>query len=178
MAWIGHKLGVVLTTNQVIAVAGVATFVVTAAAILVTLKGVRDQLWLQTFSEWTRRYLDYVCKLPAAARNPDGSFSLDTLDTQERDDLMNAFRMYVNLSSEEHYLHSRGNIDRETWRIWTLGMEDAFRAAWFRDTWLQIRHEYSAYEEFRTFFDAFEAAADEATDAVAQPPAAEVAAVD
>jgi hypothetical protein len=166
-----------LTTNQIIAVAGVATFFLTAAAILVTLKGVRDQLWLQTFSEWTRRYLDYACKLPAAARNPDGSFSLDALDAQERDDLVDAVRMYVNLCSEEHYLHSRGNIDHKTWRIWTLGMEDAFRAAWFRATWLQLRHEYRAYEDFQTFFDQFEAAADKATDSVRQPPAAGVAAV-
>jgi hypothetical protein len=167
-----------LTTNQIIAVAGVATFVVTAVAILVELKGVRDQLWLHTYSEWTRRYLDYVCELPAAARNPDASFSLDQLDAEERDRLTNAVRMYVNLCSEEHYLHSRGNIDHNTWRIWELGMADAFRAAWFRAIWLLVQDEYRAYEEFRTFFDQkLEAAAEEATQAVGEPPAAGVAAV-
>jgi hypothetical protein len=35
---------------------GLATVVVTGVGLLVTLKSVRDQLWLQMFSEYTRRY--------------------------------------------------------------------------------------------------------------------------
>lgn len=142
-----------LTTNQIIAVTGVGTVLVTAVALLVTLKGVRDQLWLQTFSEWTRRYLEYVHELPAAARNPDGTFTLDTVDGQARERLLNAVRAYLNLCSEEHYLHSRGKIDHKTWQIWVRGMEDAFEAAWFRAVWQELRHEYRHYGDFCSFFD-------------------------
>jgi len=49
-----------VTINQILAVAGVGTLIATTCAVWVALTGVRDQLWLQTFSEYTRRYLDYV----------------------------------------------------------------------------------------------------------------------
>jgi hypothetical protein len=142
-----------VTTNQIIAITGVVTVVVTAIAIFVALKGVRDQLWLHTFSEWTGRYLDYVRELPGAARDPAASFALDGLSDQERARTVNAVRMYVNLCSEEHYLHSLGKIDHRTWDIWALGMADAFRASWFRELWADLRHEYAPYTEFRAFFD-------------------------
>jgi hypothetical protein len=132
---------------------------VTGIAILVTLKGVRDQLWLQTFSEWTDRYLDYVRELPPSARDSASGFSLDALDGQERARILNAVRLYLNLCSEEHYLHSRGKIDDETWEIWVVGMQDAFEAKWFRSAWRELRHEYHCYEGFRVFFDDCEAAA-------------------
>lgn len=132
---------------------GIGTLIATAAAILITLRGVRAQLWLHTFSEYTRRYAEVVTALPTAARNPDGDFDLRQLTSAERDRSTNVVRAYLNLCSEEHYLWSKGKIDRETWAIWTTGMQDMFRLGWFRQSWHEFRSEYRLYPAFEEFFD-------------------------
>jgi hypothetical protein len=142
-----------LTTDQIIAVTGIATLLATGVVIFVTLKGVRDELWLQTFAEYTRRYLDYVRAIPSPARDPDSGFTLAGLDEEERERMLNAARMYVNLCSEEHYLHSKRKIDDTTWSIWSQGMRDAFQAPWFLEAWGKIRHEYRLYPDFCVFFE-------------------------
>jgi hypothetical protein len=142
-----------LTTSQIIAITGIATLVATAVVIYVTLKGVRDELWLQTFAEYTGRYRDYAREIPPFARDPHSTFTLADLAEGERARILNAARMYVNLCSEEHYLHSRQKIDEETWAIWTQGMRDTFEAAWFREAWASIQHEYRLYPAFCEFFE-------------------------
>lgn len=142
-----------ISANDVIAIAATGTLLVTAGALVITLRGVREQLWLQTFAEYTRRYVECVRELPPEARDPAADFALDKLDGPERHRLLNAARMYVNLCSEEHYLHSKKKIDPETWDIWALGMRDAFRLPWFQAAWRALRHEYTPYREFCAFFD-------------------------
>lgn len=124
-----------------------------AAAIFITLRGVRAQLWLHTFSEYTRRYAEVVTELPAGARDPEGDFDLHQLTAAERDRITNVVRAYLNLCSEEYYLWSKGKIDRETWTIWTTGIEDMFRLAWFRRSWDEFRSEYKLYPRFGEFCD-------------------------
>jgi hypothetical protein len=141
-----------LSANGVIAITGVGTLIVSAVAILLSLRGVRNQLWLHTFSEYTRRYAEVVVELPPAARNPRVEFDLMKLDAGERERLLNVVRSYLNLCSEEHYLHDKHRIDHQTWGIWTTGMEDMFRLGWFRQAWDELKDEYRLYPEFREFF--------------------------
>jgi len=140
-----------MSSEILLTVAGVGSFLVGALAVVVAVRGVRDQLWLQTFSEYTRRYSEIVKVLPSESRDPEGAFDVKQLSTADRGVLENAARAYINLCSEEFYLHGRGLIDKETWRIWRLSMEDVFRLPWLRQTWLSVREEYRYYPEFRDF---------------------------
>jgi len=79
----------------------------------------------------------------------------DTLTPSERHELLSAVGMYLNLCSEELYLHERGKVDRETWGIWSAEMRDALRAPWFRAAWGQLRDGDRSYPKFVRFFDAF-----------------------
>jgi hypothetical protein len=45
-----------MSAETLVLATGLATVAVTGVGVLVTLKSVRDQLWLQMFSEYTRRY--------------------------------------------------------------------------------------------------------------------------
>ena len=105
------------------------------------------------FSEYTRRYHEIVRELPSESRDPDGTFDFDELESAERGDVLNAARGYVNLCSEEYYLYRRGRINKETWSIWSDGIEEVFRLPWLRQTWSKIRHEYASYEPFCAFLD-------------------------
>jgi hypothetical protein len=138
--------------EEIVAVATVVGVVVAIAAILVALRGVRDQLWLQTFSEYTRRYGEIVRELPSEARRPGGRFVFEDRDAEEQGHVLNTARAYLNLCSEEYFLHSRGRIDDETWSIWRGGMIEVLRAPWIQTTWVILKPEYT----FREFCDFFE----------------------
>ena len=141
-----------MSVEQVVAFASVAGVIVALASVVVALRGVRDQLWLQTFSEYTRRYGEIVTDLPSEARRPGGTYLFDEQDESEQGRVLNTARAYLNLCSEEYYLHSRGRIDDETWTIWRDGMIEVFRAPWIQTTWDILEPEYR-FLEFCEFVD-------------------------
>jgi hypothetical protein len=132
-------------------VAALAGTTVTAAALYVTIRGMRDQLWLHTFSEYTRRYAEVVRDLPSDSRRPNSSFDIHALADEERDRVLNSARAYLNLTSEEFFLHSRGRIDDETWSIWRTGIEQTVRLPWARGAWAELEPEYEYVPEFSAF---------------------------
>ena len=99
--------------ETLIAASAIATLAVTGVGIVVALKGVRDQLWLQMFSDYTRRYHEIVRDLPSESRDPEGTFDFESLDGAKRGDILNAVRGYLNLCSEEYYLYRRGRIEKK-----------------------------------------------------------------
>ena len=109
-------------------------------------------MWVQTFTESTRRYKELVCDLPTAAR--DLFAALESTDFGlERAALVRFARGYFNLCSEEHFLHARNRIDHIAWEIWCCGISDMQRLPWIRELWVQLRHEYDGYPEFVEFFE-------------------------
>jgi hypothetical protein len=61
------------------------------------------------------------------------------------------FREYLNLCSEEKWLHDQKRIDNPTWKIWKFGMRDVTRFPPFREAWSQLEPEYDAYQDFQEF---------------------------
>ena len=78
--------------TEVGVIAALATAGVTAAGLYLTIRTIRDQLWLQTFAEYTRRYADVVRDLPSESRRPDSGFDIEKLAPEERNDVLNAAR--------------------------------------------------------------------------------------
>jgi hypothetical protein len=132
---------------------GLAAVLATAALVVVTLRGIRDQLWMTTFAEYTRRYSEIMDVLPFEARRPGGSFTLNGLQAQERERVLGAMRKYLNLCSEEFYLHAKGRIDRDTWAIWKTGIRDTIRLPCFQGAWTLLRPEYDYFPAFCGFID-------------------------
>lgn len=140
-----------MSVQVVVAITEIAAVVVGAGAILLALKGVREQLWLMTFTEYTKRYSDIVKDLPSEARRPQGNFDLTKLDPEQRDRVLNTMRNYLNLCSEEYFLAKRGRIDPETWGIWQAGISETLNLPWCRETWDAVRDEYRYFQEFCDF---------------------------
>jgi hypothetical protein len=131
----------------------VGILAVTGFAVTMSLRSVRDQLWLQTFSEYTRRYLAILDSLPEEARTPDESLDPNGLAAPERRMLLVSLRRYFNLCSEEFYLRERKRIDAETWRIWESGMRATMRLPTFRRGWDIIGPEYAYFAGFQAFME-------------------------
>ena len=138
-------------TQEIVVTATVATVVLASAGLLITLRGIRDQLWLQTFAEYTRRYAEIVRELPSESRRPGSGFSLDALGPDERGRILNAARGYLNLASEEFFLHGRGRIDNETWGIWKTGIAETVRLPWLQLAWQELEPEYTHFEDYCGF---------------------------
>jgi hypothetical protein len=115
--------------------ASVAAVVVSAIAVVVALKGVRDQLRTATFLAYTERYGKIMAEVPYAARRPGSGYRLDKVAMQERIDVLSAFRDYFNLCSEELWLHSIGRIDAKTWQIWRLGIRQVMEFPCYEEIW-------------------------------------------
>lgn len=107
--------------STAVAIAAICSVVVSAGAVVMSIHGLKSQLWLQTFADYTKRYDAIVAALPSEARDPDLELGLDGLTSEVRAQTANACRSYLNLCSEEHYLKSRKRIDGDTWAIWATG---------------------------------------------------------
>jgi hypothetical protein len=141
-----------LSLDQVVGLTTIVSLLVTALAIYLSLRSVRNQLWLQTFTEFTRRYNELVAELPAAARDPARELRYDEVEPDVQTNLKRFARGYFNLCSEEHYLRARKRIDADTWQIWCIGIDDMLHLRWLRDLWEQFDREYRGYVPFHDFF--------------------------
>ena len=139
----------------IIGYGGLAGVLIAAYAVIVTLRGIRDQLRLSTFLEYTGRYSQIMDAVPFEARDPYRVFDLESLPTDEREQVLGAVRKYVNLCSEELHLHELGRIDKETWEVWQTGIRDTMRTACFQKGWQMIRREYDFNTGFQEMMDEF-----------------------
>ena len=144
-----------MQTDWISVLVEVLTVVLAAAAILYSMHGLKQQLRLSTFLEFTRRYSEIMDPLPFDARIPDSPYDLAKVPAEEREQVLRVVRKYANLCSEEFHLHQKKKIDGDTWEIWRLGMQDTMRLPCFRDGWRQIRAEYDLYGDFRRMVDGF-----------------------
>ncbi len=142
-----------MSADQLIALATFGLVFATLLLVWVTLRGIRSQLWVMTFSEYTRRYSEIMEALPFEARRRRGNFDLAALSAPVRERVLGAMRKYLNLCSEELYLHRKGRIDREAWSIWRIGIGDTVCLPCFQQAWTLLRTEYDYYPEFCAFMD-------------------------
>lgn len=140
-----------MTTTQWITVASIAAVVVSALAIVFGLTSVRDQLRITIFLDYTKRYSKIMQDMPYEAREPGSRYSLASQPKDERHRVLAVFREYLNLCSEEKWLHDNRRIDHPTWSIWKYGMRDVARFPCFRDAWEILSPEYEAYGDFQNF---------------------------
>ena len=131
----------------------ISSILVGAATIAWSLHGVKKQMWLQSFLEFTGRYERIIEKLPPIVRSGDSKATLDHLSDGELHTVENAVRGYLNLCSEELYLYTRGHLDTETWSIWKEGIGAFFDSKIARQVWGNVRQEYASYGEFVALID-------------------------
>jgi hypothetical protein len=140
-----------MTAAQWITVASLAAVVVSALAIVAGLKGVRDQLRVTIFLEYTKRYSKVMRHMPFEAREPGGHYRLSAQPKEERYRILSIYREYLNMCSEEKWLHDHRRIDHAAWSIWERGMRDTASFPSFGEAWEDLRPEYDAYTDFQKF---------------------------
>ena len=86
------------------------------------------------FMDYTKRYNDWIVSIPKELFNGQGSIN----DYATK----NIVRVYIDLCSEEFYLHKKGLIEDEIWNIWSSGMRDIFKYRRLEPFWKVLAVEY------------------------------------
>ena len=110
------------------------------------LKIFNDQLRLNFFSDYTKRYQEIVLNFPEDINRP--VFDYEKLSVEVRNKTLRYMRVYFDLCSEELHLWKNGNIESDTWENWQEGIEFAFSKKAFRDAWKIIRLDTKYYPDF------------------------------
>lgn len=143
-----------MSAEVVVALAELTAVIVGVSALWVSLRGINNQLWLLTFTEYTKRYSEAMTAMPAGVRRREGGMDVDLLPETQREEVLACFRNYFNLCSEEYYLFKNKKIDAATWSIWEDGMRSMICSPSFRQGWSALRAEYESFPQFVARFDA------------------------
>ena len=122
------------------------------------------QIWLQQFTDYTKRYQDIIRDFPEDVNEPEFVLDKDTGTEGGHarfGKTMRAMRAYFDLCYEEWELHERKDIDERTWAIWSGGMATAFKKTAFQQAWTRITrpHDTNYGSRFKRFVDSLMAEA-------------------
>ncbi len=132
--------------------------VITAVGILIAVSANRnqletfnDQLKLNFFADYTKRYQEIILNLPDNIYERD--FDLQKLDKTSRNNALKYLRAYFNLCSEEFHLNKESHIETAVWKIWEAGIRQTLTKKAFRDAWALISRDTMYDEAFTRWVD-------------------------
>ncbi len=114
-------------------VVAVVALVLSGCSIYMSKKSAKEQLRLNFFIEYTKRYQEITIKILSDKQNE-----------------ICYQRLYIDLCSEEYYLKSRGHLPVEIWELWLDGMRLSVKNASLQNAWRQYGGLYN--DEFAAFF--------------------------
>jgi hypothetical protein len=114
-----------------VAVVSLIIGILTVWLVWCQIESVRRQLKIQNFSEYTRRYQEFILHLPDNVN--DESFDLQRSEmVGDRNKFMRYMRAYCDMCFDEFWLRRSGLLDKDIWSVWEYGMPVAFARRAFR----------------------------------------------
>jgi hypothetical protein len=95
------------------------------------LSKLNDQLFIQYYSDYTKRYQSIILQFPEDINIT--KFKLKGRKDYEK--VMRQMRSYFDLCYEEWFLHKMNKIDQSVWNVWGGGMLSAFSKNAFKQAW-------------------------------------------
>lgn len=129
----------------------IAAVALAAGGLWFNVRATRRQANTELLLAFTARYERIMESLPANAINV--RLDLGGEVPPESPDLSRCVLRYLNLSSEEHYLHERGYLDSEIWKLWECELQRTLQSPLFRREWRVLRAEYESYPAFLRYVD-------------------------
>ena len=110
-----------------------------------------DQLKLNFFADYTKRYQEIILNLPENINAPN--FDYNVLSSELRNRTLRYMRAYFDLSSEEYDLWRAGYIETRIWNNWKNGICFALSKKAFRDAWEIVKLDTVYYPEFNSLIE-------------------------
>jgi hypothetical protein len=125
-------------------IAAILSAAAALAAVVHAATTFRRNAELQAFLVLTGRYEDIMEAFPVSAR------TLDEWPSGTDADLSLRLR-YLNLCSEEFYLHRRGLLSDRVWKIWEAEMRATLASPAYIEAWAALASRFDSYPEFTSF---------------------------
>lgn len=130
-----------MTTSEWIAlgsgIAALGGVLVSVIALWKQMRKLTNQLMIQQFSDYTKRYQEIILHFPEGIN--ENSFVLT--DRKDYDQVMRYMRAYFDMCYEQWLLNTRKLLDEKMWADWKSGMGSAFSKPAFRQAWRIIKED-------------------------------------
>jgi hypothetical protein len=137
------------------AIATLLGVLVAVVALWIQLGKLNQQLMLQHFTDYTKRYQEIILQFPEDINK--ASFVLASHPDYAR--TMRQMRAYFDLCFEEWYLNQHKLINKDVWDVWKNGMEAALSKPAFKQAWALIKNDSSFEVAFQKYIEKFNAKA-------------------
>lgn len=131
------------------AIATLAGVLVAGFAIRTSIQQLNQQLTLQQFADYTKRYQEIILEFPEDINEP----GFDLTGRPDSNQTMRRMRAYFDLCFEEWYLNQRQLLDSAIWNLWQEGMKEALSKPAFQQAWTIIKRDSSFGENFERFIE-------------------------
>lgn len=118
------------------------------SGIIISILMVYRQMHVGIFCEYTRRFNDIEQELSPLIRDSIETKSYSEFDEEQKRQIRNVLRKYLNMCSEEFHLHRSGFINKSTWKIWELGIKETLNISAMRAALNDVKDEYRYFDEF------------------------------
>jgi hypothetical protein len=124
-----------MTTSDWIALGSAAAtlggVLVSLIALWKQMRKLSDQLMIQQFSDYTKRYQAIILHFPEDIN--EKTFILS--NRSDYNHIMRYMRAYFDMCYEQWFLNAQKLLDEKIWADWKLGMGSAFSKTAFRQAW-------------------------------------------
>lgn len=108
--------------------------------LIITIINFNNQMKLNFFADYTKRYQEIMLHLPEDIEINYNGFS------ELPNEVKRYLRAYIDLCSEEYYLHQLKKVEHKIWVNWEQGIKAAFNINVFKDAWVCFDKE--SYPDF------------------------------
>jgi hypothetical protein len=124
----------------------------TVWGILMSVRESRKALVVNVFSTFNTRYADIMKSLPEELQGRLFSASKDEVVGKEiKVDAV--LSQYLELCSEEYYLHDNGLLPESIWVIWSKEIGQCLSSEVFREYWKRNKKSFKSQPTFSSFID-------------------------
>lgn len=110
------------------------------------LKIFNEQLKLNFFADYTKRYQEIILNFPENINQQD--FNYQSMSKNDKNRVLRYMRVYFDLCSEEYDLFRAGYVSERVWKNWKEGIEFAFSKKAFIEAWDIIKMDTIYYPEY------------------------------
>lgn len=115
---------------------GIISIGISAFALWRSGKYTKKQWNFNAFTHYTKRFEDIMASFPENAYVL--RFELDKVVTDQEEVRISVLK-YLNMTSEEYYLHKEGYLDDKVWEIWLPEIRRTLRSPLFVSEWTSGR---------------------------------------
>jgi gamma-glutamylcyclotransferase len=144
-----------MTTSDWIALGSAAAtlggVLISLIALWKQMRKLSDQLMIQQFSYYTKRYQDIILNFPENINEKNIILS----SRSDYNQIMRYMRAYFDMCYEQWFLNTHKLLDEKIWGDWKLGMGSAFSKTAFRQAWRVIKEDSNFGYGFEQFVGGF-----------------------